>query len=139
MLQLDTAVGPDFAMRLGGDFELDPQLSFETVTGTYRQYLRHQQKKFKIELFFLSRDSHDQERFRRRREEKLFGESIWLLSPEDVVVTKLRWSRGKDEEDVRNVLFVQGGKLDWSYIEKWCQAHGTLAKLEEIRRSVPEI
>jgi hypothetical protein len=129
----------DFAARLGDDFELDPQLSFETVTGTYRQYIRHKKKRFKIELFLLSHDPHDQERFKRRREQSLFGQSVWLLSPEDVVVSKLRWARGKDEEDVKNVITVQRGKLDWPYIEKWCREHGTLAKLDEIRRTVPEI
>ena len=32
-----------------------------------------------------------------------------------------------------------GGKLDWPYIKPWCRCHGTLARLEEIRRTVPEI
>jgi len=52
---------------------------------------------------------------------------------------KERWLRDKDRLDLKNVLTVQRGKLDWSYIEKWCQEHGTLARLEEIRRTVPEI
>ncbi len=139
VVQLSSGVGADFATRLGDEFVVDAQLSFETVMGTYRQYLRHKKKKFKIELFLLSQDAHDQERFKRRRQELLFGQRVWLLSPEDVIVTKLRWSRGKDEEDVRNVMLVQGGKLDWPYIQQWCRQHGTLAKLDEIRRSIPDI
>jgi hypothetical protein len=139
VIHLDSGVGADFGARLGDDFELDPQLSFETVTGTYRQYVRHKKKKFKIELFLLSKDAHDQERFKRRREQELFGQRVWFLSPEDVIVSKLRWARGKDEEDLRNVIIVQRGKLDWPYIEKWSREHGTLAKLEKIRRTVSEI
>jgi len=34
VLQLKSAVGADFSHALGEPFELDPQLSFETVTGT---------------------------------------------------------------------------------------------------------
>ena len=58
---------------------------------------------------------------------------------EDVIVMKLRWFRQKDRDDVRNVIAVQRGKLDWAYIESWCQRHGTLVLMEEIRRTVPEI
>ena len=52
---------------------------------------------------------------------------------------KVRWLRDKDRLDLRNVLTVQRGKLDWTYIEKWCREHCTLVKLQEIRRTVPEI
>src|SRR5437016_6229362 len=68
VVQLGSALGQEFGQRLGEKFILDPQLSFETVTGTYRQYVRHRRSKFKIELFLLSLDEHDQERFRRRIE-----------------------------------------------------------------------
>jgi hypothetical protein len=139
VIHLAGGVGAEFARRLEPDLELDPQLSFETVTGTYRQFIRHRKSAFKIEIFLLSPDAHDQDRFARRRGELLFGRKVWLLSPEDVIVSKLRWARNKDKDDIRNVLTVQRDRLDWPYIEKWCLTHGTLALLQEIRRTVPEI
>jgi hypothetical protein len=122
---------------LGEDFILDGQLTFETNTGTLRQVLRYKKKAFKVELFLLSQDAHDQSRFQRRRAVLLHERRIWLPSPEDVVITKLRWARGKDKDDVRDVMAVQRDKFDWPYIEQWCRQHGTLALLEEIRRSLP--
>jgi hypothetical protein len=139
VLQAKGGVGESFARRLGSDFELDSQLSFETVTGTHRQYVRHRTSSFKIELFMLSEDAHDRSRFARRMVAELFGRKVWLLSPEDVVVSKLRWGRRKDEEDVFNVLCVQRGKLDWTYIESWCDQHGSLSALKKLRASVPNI
>ena len=135
VIQHRGGVGAQFAQQLGEEFELDPQLSFETVTGTYRQLVRHRQSAFKIEIFLLSADPYDQERFGRRREENLSGRKVWLLSPEDVIITKLRWGRGKDQADVRDVMAVQHAVLDWKYIQDWCARHGTLARMEEIRRS----
>ena len=99
--------------------------------------LRHKRKAFKVELFLLSQDAHDQSRFQRRRAVQLHDRQIWLPSPEDVVVTKLRWARGKDKDDVRDVMAVQRDKLDWAYLEQWCRQHGTLALMEEIRSSLP--
>ena len=52
---------------------------------------------------------------------------------------KLRWARTRDKDDVRAVIGVQRSKLDWAYIEGWCERHGTTARLEEIRRTVPEV
>jgi hypothetical protein len=136
VLQSQHAVGPEFAKQLGEDFLLEPQLSFETNTGTFRQVLRHKQKTFKVELFLLSQDTHDQARFSRRRAVQLFERQVWLPSPEDVIVTKLRWARGKDKDDARDVMAVQQDKLDWPYMEEWCRCHGTLPLLAEIRRSI---
>ena len=52
---------------------------------------------------------------------------------------KVRWARGRDQDDVRAVIGVQGEQLDWPYIESWCGQHGTKALLEEIRRTVPKL
>ncbi len=62
VLKFQTAIGGDFASRLGPEFELDPQLGFETVTGTFRQLIHLKAGVFKIELFMLSEDEHDQRR-----------------------------------------------------------------------------
>jgi len=136
VLQSQRAVGPEFAEELGADFLLDPQLSFETNTGTFRQVLRHKKKTFKVELFLLSQDSHDQARFARRRAVQLFERRVWLPSAEDVIITKLRWARGKDKDDARDVMAVQRAGLDWPYVEEWCRQHGTLRLLQEIRASI---
>ena len=138
VLQTQHVVGSEFARQLGEDFRLDPQLSFETNTGTFRQLLRHRNSAFKVELFLFSQDPHDQARFQRRRAVQLYDRRVWLPAPEDVVVTKLRWARGKDRDDARDVMAVQRDKLDWGYIEQWCRTHGTLTLMEEIRRSLPE-
>jgi hypothetical protein len=136
VLQSQRAVGLEFAQQLGENFILEPQLSFETNTGTFRQVLRLEKKTFKVELFLLSQDPHDLARFSRRREVQLFERRVWLPSPEDVVITKLRWARGKDKDDARDVMAVQQDQLDWAYITEWCRRHGTLPLMEEIRRSI---
>jgi hypothetical protein len=77
VVQLRSAAGEDFLARLGDDLEADPQLSFETITGRYRQVLKHLHSPFRIELFLLSRDPHDQSRFQRRVEVPLFERRRW--------------------------------------------------------------
>ncbi|MES2995726.1 MAG: hypothetical protein V4733_02850 [Verrucomicrobiota bacterium] len=122
--------------ELPPSFKIDPQVSFEMVTGTWRQIITVPEIPFTIELFELSRDEHDQARFSRRRKSTLIGKQAWIPTPEDVVIQKLRWcvggKRSKDFEDVVAVLGVQGeGKLDWEYIRGWCEKHGTTGVSDE--------
>ena len=119
-------------------FEIDPQVSFEMVTGTWRQIIQVPSIPFTIELFELSRDDHDQSRFSRRRRLSLLARDAWLPTPEYVIVQKLRWClggrRSKDFDDAVAVMAVQGKRtLDWLYIEKWCLEHGTLGVLAQAK------
>jgi hypothetical protein len=79
---------------VGSEFRIEPQMRFETVTSTFKHVAEHPGSAFKVELFYLSDDPHDRERFSRRRKGVLGSVEVWLPSPEDVVVTKLRWSKG---------------------------------------------
>jgi len=91
-----------------------------------------------LELFRLSDDPFDQERFKNRKCVIVAGREIWLPRAEDVIVMKLRWFRAKDRQDVKDMMFVQRGKLDWDYMENWCRQHGSLARLRELRQIFEE-
>jgi hypothetical protein len=130
------------AQSLGPAFRLDPQMSFESVTGTTRYTIRLADTPFEVELFSLSDDDYDRQRFLRRRRVWLRNRETFLPSAEDVIITKLRWSRGgrrgKDVDDARNVIAVQGARIDWDYVGSWCGRHGTRDLLESVRSSIPK-
>jgi len=141
VVQSGVASLPEIVRRLGSAVRLDPQPSFDPVTSTLRHVLHLPESAFKIEIFILGEDPHDQERFRRRRQVQLLHRPAFILAVEDVIVTKLRWAahlnRAKDIEDVRNVVGVQGARIDWNYVLPWCEQHGTRELLDQIRQSLP--
>ncbi len=143
VIELDQGEMGDLGRRLAPSIRIDPQMSFETVTMARRLVAKVAGGTFRVEFFFLSSDAHDQERFRRRRRVLLLDRQVWLPTVEDVIVTKLRWAmlsnRSKDRDDVRDVIAVQGDKIDWDYVHRWCEQHGTRALLDEIRASIPPI
>lgn len=129
-----------FVSSLGPEFRADHQMQFETVTATRRYVVVHTPTQFKAELFELSNDPFDQSRFSRRINAKLADESIPFSTPEDTIVQKLRWLKGmgadKHRQDVRTVLAVQQSSLDWNYIRRWTDEHGTGGLLDEILKSI---
>lgn len=118
--------------------EMEDLMGFEMVTATRRELLRVKDSLFQIELFRLSEDAHDQSRFQCRLRQPIFQDvDVSLPTAEDVIIQKLRWSRGakrpKDFADAVAVMQVQGKSLDWPYIERWCAEHGTLDVLAEAK------
>ena len=129
------------AEALGQEYRLDRQMQFETITNTVRNVITHVPTGFDIELFRLSDDPHHQVGFRRRRRGMVGGlaRGVWIPTAEDVIVQKLRWHRDKDLGDVRNVIAVRSGELDWEYIRRWAGTHGTLELLERLVAALPKL
>jgi len=121
-----------------GDVRFDPQLGFESVTGTQKIVLQIADHAFDVEVFKLSDDEHDQMRFSRRVQVHIFDRDAWIASVDDMIITKLRWSqhagREKDVSDARNLILVQSDHIDWPYVESWCDRHGTRELLERLRK-----
>lgn len=128
------------AAHLPAGLTLGSQGAFEAVTGTTRYLISLSGSAFVCELFVLSDDAHDRERFRRRQSTRVLGHAATVASAEDTIVTKLRWATGahreKDRADIRNVIAVRHADLDWTYVEHWAAEHGTSALLADLKASL---
>lgn len=131
----------DVARLIASEFpllRLDSQIGFESVTGTKKLVLHAREGEgFAVELFGLSDDPHDVERFQRRMKVDWDGIVAWIATAEDAVITKTRWAfsanRHKDISDVQTLIAIRGHALDWPYIEHWCDIHGSRPLLDKIR------
>jgi hypothetical protein len=137
VFHFETSDLAEVAKRLPEGIFFDEQSSFEMVTATRREILLLEGSDFKIELFHLSQDGFDQERFENRVRVQLDQETkVWAPRAEDVVIQKLRWAKGgsrsKDFDDVVNILKVQK-KLNFDHIKHWCTEHVTSDLLELAR------
>ncbi len=62
------------------------------------------------------------EEFRRRRAVVVDGMSVWLVAPEDLILSKLVWMRESGSELQRRdveLLVASVRDLDRKYIERW--------------------
>jgi len=100
----------------------------------------------KTDLIVLKNAEFDQAMFQRRKRGALWEMEAWIISPEDSILSKLRWSkRSHSEQQLRDIvgtMLAQWTTLDWNYLENWVKKLevGTMyekAKLEaQMRREL---
>jgi hypothetical protein len=81
---------------------------------------------YKVDFWVLTDKPFDQTRFRRRVRLSLQGVMLFVSSPEDTILMKLRWSKDsggstKQFNDAKSVYEVQGAQLDSHYIDHWAK------------------
>lgn len=80
---------------------------------------------------FLAESRFQREAVSRRRREQIDDRTIWLVSPEDLVLLKLISHRPRDMSDIADVLFTQG-RLDETYLRHWAGELGVRAELDRV-------
>ena len=94
---------------------------------------------FKVDVFISKRDPFDLKQLERRQLEIVTRDperSAYIATPEDIILSKLRWYRQTDEKserqwnDVLGVMNVQADKLDVEYLSQWAAELGVADLLE---------
>lgn len=95
----------------------------------------------KIDLFLMSDNEYSRSQLQNRRYiDVVSGHPLPFASPEDTVITKLRWfllgNRVSDRQwnDIVQVLEIQEGLLDEAYIDRWCEHFNLTSLLEDAKR-----
>ncbi len=91
----------------------------------------------KVDCFLLGQDPYDRLAFSRRRSTTIMGIQLDLASPEDTVLSKLRWSKlvgGSNQQlkDAREIIRHQSDLLDLSYLQSHAATLGVDSLLQEI-------
>jgi len=83
---------------------------------------------WKADLILRKDRPFSRQEFERRRQIDAMGQRLWVVSPEDTILSKLEWTKGRQSEvqysDVLGVAVAQWGTLDLAYLRKWAQPLG---------------
>lgn len=90
----------------------------------------------KLDIIVREDRDYEIEKFERRRRIDVDGQAMWIISPEDLVLSKLVWAKDSGSElqlrDVRSIIALQAG-LDWPYVERWALRLSVSQMLKELR------
>ena len=87
------------------------------LTKAGNRFVMESWEKYRID-FWLIKTAFDREVFERRWRARIFGVPVWISTPEDLILQKLRSARPRDLEDVQAILIRHSGKLDEGYLKQ---------------------
>ena len=129
-----------FSEALKDDFYVDEEMIRKALRTRRSFNVIHTGTFFKVDVY-LPADEFSREQLARRRPERLvegFDQAIYLATPEDTILAKLRWYQlggGTSERqlsDVAGVVKVQGGRLDIEYLRVWADRLEVRDLLEQV-------
>lgn len=80
-------------------------------------------------------DVHEESALSRRRSLDVLGRSIWVCSPEDLILLKLKAGRPHDFEDALSVIKNPHLRLDLDYLWNWADRLGLHGELHYVMRA----
>lgn len=114
-----------FVKSLGDDYYVNPDAARDAFRNNSMFNVIDIQNSWKADFIIRKDRAFSREEFRRRRNVKLMGLDICVISPEDVILSKLEWAKNSESDqqfrDALGVAIVQWDHLDKDYLLKWAK------------------
>lgn len=127
---------PEFLKKAGKKFQVNSKSAL--YGAKTRGSFSFTFKKVPIDVIIASTDL-ERSALGRKISAKLFGKSVNLPSPEDLILLKLIPGRTKDLADVEAIVDRQGPALDKKYLRHWAEKIGDMAEDARILRQLKNL
>jgi len=109
--------------KLPEDFLVQVRDIKEAIKKKSQFNILHLPTGLKLDFWLLTDDPFDKSRFSRRKKLEILGQLMWMATPEDTILQKLRWYKeAKIEKHLVDAAFVyqiQKKNLDMKYLGNW--------------------
>ena len=86
--------------------------------------------------FWTTKNKESNAGFKRKKAKTVLGQKIYFISPEDLILSKLRWYKispsSRHLEDIESILKISGRKLDKKYLKRMAIKSGVLDELNNL-------
>jgi hypothetical protein len=97
----------------------------------------HQETAFKIDLVIKKTNEFQQNAFERRQKKDFYGKEIYIITLEDLIISKLNWAKDSLSEkqftDVENLL---QNEYDIEYVKTWTTKLGVFHLYEKCLKAI---
>jgi hypothetical protein len=116
------------------DYVVSEEAKPDALSVSSQFSLIHLHRIVKFDLILKRADDFGDQEFSRRRRADIGGVPAWITSPEDLVLSKLLWSRDSASEvksyDIQGLLRIQND-LDNEYLDRWTRSLGVTRPIAE--------
>jgi hypothetical protein len=115
------------------DFYIDENTVMDAVRNQGIFNIIHTESVIKLDFIVMKESIYRMEEFSRRKKTIVDNCHLFIVAPEDLILSKLVWFQRSESElqlrDVKNILSLSKN-LDREYLEKWSQQLGVVALLK---------
>jgi hypothetical protein len=132
-----------FVSSLGPDYYVSKDAAIQALNENSMFNIIDIQTGWKADLIIRKKRPYSEQEFSRRTNTTLMGMSLWVLSPEDSILSKLEWSKGRESQtqfkDALGVIMVQWDNLDFDYMRKWAKELKIEDSLEQLLKEAQNL
>ena len=132
-----------FLNSLGQNYYASKEAALEALKNNSMFNIIDTQAGWKADIIIRKNRAYSKQEFARKTNEIVMGISLWILSPEDSILSKLEWSKGRESQiqfnDVLGVLKVQWDRLDFDYLKKWAKELEVEDSLEHLLKEIRKL
>ena len=132
-----------FVSSLGPDYYVSRDAAMQALNDNSMFNIIDIQTGWKADLIIRKKRAYSKQEFSRRTNTTLMGMSLWILSPEDSILSKLEWSKGRESQmqfkDALGVIMVQWNNLDFDYLKKWAKELQIQDSLEQLLKEAQNL
>ena len=122
VIELAADAVPLLVSALGPDYHVDAQAITDALRKDRPWNAIHLPTVVKIDLIPRKHGEYRRTEFERRRRVNFAGVDLWIVSAEDLILSKLDWARdSRSELQLRDVRHLLQGTLDRSYLQRWAK------------------
>jgi len=115
------------------DFYVDAAAVRAAVLSQRQFNLLHLQSGIKVDLIVRKTAEYRQVEFARREQVDFAGVSTWIVTREDLILSKLVWAKDSGSElQQRDVRALMDDSVDTRYVEQWAARLGVEALLRKV-------
>jgi len=126
----------NFLKLLGDAYYVSSDAALEALKQNTMFNIIDVENAWKADLIIRKKTDFHTEEFHRKRKEKLLGKDLYILSPEDTILSKLEWAKNSRSEqqfrDALRVAVIQWGNLEMEYLHDWAEKLKLKSSLEEL-------
>ena len=139
ILELNLKDKEKFIKALEPDYYVPHQAVSRAIETNRMFNVIHQDTAFKIDCVLKKQTDFQKNAFDNREKTDYYGRAIWVISKEDLILSKLWWAKDSlSEMQLRDVKNLMRAGFDVDYGEKWARELGVTNLFKQCLQEIKE-
>ncbi|HLX59929.1 MAG TPA: hypothetical protein VKX17_01485 [Planctomycetota bacterium] len=123
------------ARLFGGEYQVDEEPARKAIMARSMFNIIHKETLFKVDFIVRKKTQFEHFEFARRKRMELDKVPTWVISKEDLIISKLNWAKDSlSDYQLRDVKNLLATGCDMDYVKKWVTSLNLEAPFNKARK-----